>query len=66
MPSHRAALSGTDAEEPLLQENNERFCMYPIRCLSWVHTIASARMTGWVNREAHADDGCRDPHIQVS
>ena len=61
MPSHRAALSGTDAEEPLLQENNERFCMYPIRCLSWVPAIASARMTGQWNTESPADDGCRNP-----
>lgn len=31
MYARHAELSGTDAQEPLLAPNEERFCMYPIR-----------------------------------
>lgn len=47
MYMRHAELSAADAQEPLLAPNEERFCMYPIRCVTIVCSLWSAVCQLW-------------------
>lgn len=48
MYTRHAELSGTDAQEPLLAPNEERFCMYPIR---WAQRAVFAHHQSFARRQ---------------